>query len=58
MPKIAYMDKKFTIPDVSRTNPVYNLALCFNSMHFNIITLFTITFLKWSFPFMFSTYVL
>lgn len=58
MPKITYIYKKFTIPGVSRTNSAYNLALCFYSMHFNIVTLFTISFLKWSFPFMFSTYVL
>jgi hypothetical protein len=50
IPTVAYIDKTFPIPGVSRTNPVYNLALCFNSRHINIITLFTTRFLKWSFP--------
>jgi len=50
MPTAAYIDKKFPTPGVSRINPVYNLALCFSSRHFNIITLLTISFLKGPFP--------
>ena len=50
MPTAAYPDKKFPVPGVSRTNPLYKLALCFDNRHFNIITLFTTSFLKWSFP--------